>query len=135
MAEAQAVLTFSDGSTKGVTETPEQVEVEIKAINARLPYIQVHEPDGTKLRVRVSYGRTVCLDVGGVDPTPPTARDMHPDYRDASRAQVADCPINLVNGVSHLQLVAVDEADHRFDLPCHDSDPIRGEEGERKSFQ
>ena len=52
MAEAQAVLTFSDGSTKGVTETPEQVEVEIKAINARLPYIQVHEPDGTKLRVR-----------------------------------------------------------------------------------
>ena len=36
----------------------------------------------------VSYGRTVCLDVGGVDPTHPTARDMHPDYRDASRAQV-----------------------------------------------
>ena len=46
----------------------------------------------------VSYGRTVCLDVGGVDPTP-TARDMHPDYRDASRAQVVDCPIDLVNGV------------------------------------
>jgi hypothetical protein len=39
------------------------------------------------------------------------------------------------NGVSHLQLVAVDEADHRFDLPCHDADPIRGEEVERKSFQ
>ena len=58
MAEAQAVLTFSDGSTKAVTETPEQVEVEIKAITARLPYIQVHEPDGTKLRVRVDHIRS-----------------------------------------------------------------------------
>ena len=75
------------------------------------------------------------LDVGGVDPTLPTARAMHPDYRDASRAQVADCPIDLVNGVLHLQLVAIDELDHRSDLPCHDSDPIRGKELERKSFQ
>ena len=58
MAEAQAVLTFSDGTTKDVTETPEQVEAEIKAINVQLPYIEVHEPDGTKLRVRVDHVRS-----------------------------------------------------------------------------
>ena len=37
--QAQAVLTFSDGSTKDVRETPEQVQAEIKAINVQLPYI------------------------------------------------------------------------------------------------
>ena len=41
-----------------MTETPERVEVEIKAITTRLPYIQVHEPDGTKLRVRVDHIRS-----------------------------------------------------------------------------
>ena len=78
-----------------------------------------------------SRGRVVLanrLDVGGVDPTLPTVGVMHPDQRDTSRAQVADCPIDLVNGVLHLQLVAVDELDHRFDLPCHDADPIRARE-------
>jgi hypothetical protein len=85
-----------------------------------------------------SGGRVVSanrLDVGGVDPTLLTVKAMHRYQRDASRAQVADCPINLVNRVLHVQLVAVDEVDHRFDLPCHDSDPIRGKAVERKSFQ
>ena len=74
-------------------------------------------------------GRVVSanrLDVGGVDPTLLAVRATHRYQRDASRAQVADCPINLVNGVLYLQLVAVDEDHHRFDLPCHDSDPTRG---------
>ena len=58
----------------------------------------------------------------------PTVKVMHRYQWDASRAQVADCPIDLVNRVLHFQLVAVDEVDHRFDLPCHDSDPT-GESG------
>ena len=56
--QAQAVLTFSDGSTKDVRETPEQVQAEIKAINVQLPYIAVHEPDGTKLMVRADQIRS-----------------------------------------------------------------------------
>ena len=58
MADAQAVLTFSDGTTKDGAETPAQVEAEIKPINVQLPYIEVHEPDGTKLRVRVDHIRS-----------------------------------------------------------------------------
>jgi hypothetical protein len=57
-AQAQGVLTFSDGSTMAVRETPEQVQAQIEAINVRMPYIPVHEPDGEKLMVRVDHIRS-----------------------------------------------------------------------------
>ena len=54
----QAVLTFSDGSTKDVIETPEQVTAELKAINVQLPYVGLHEADGSQIMVRADHIRS-----------------------------------------------------------------------------